>query len=175
MWPWLCNSLASGGGEVSLRAYLLADRVPGGLREVRDWWRASGEAGWLGWVLAAAGAAVLVCVVLQYWRTRDWRKTRAVKNDPDELFENLLGELELTASEKKLLREMAGGARLRHPSMCLLSPGVLAWARGLWAREQGPNVATAAKKAQIDAISIRLYDHVATMADRAVLVGSDAE
>ena len=93
-----------------------------------------------------------------------WKKQRRIRvpeklNDPDKLFVGLLNQLELSEADKQLLREMAGGARLRHPASCLLSPAMLDWTRRLWRQEMGSDKATAEKFSRIDEISVALYDH----------------
>ena len=56
---------------------------------------------------------------------------------------------------------MAEGARLRHPSLCLLSPGLMAWGCTLWKKEKGPKVVSVDKQRRIREITLKLYDHQA--------------
>jgi hypothetical protein len=80
--------------------------------------------------------------------------------NPDQLFSDLIGRLELTGDEVGLLREITAGARLRHPTMCLLSPGLLDWARATWLAEQGDDAVTAAKRRRVDDLCVKLFDQV---------------
>ena len=137
----------------------LAEQVPYSVRAVRDWWRASDQYGWL----LLGGLMVLgllvAYIVVRYYRSSPRQQALPLTNNPDRLFDDLLAQLDLSPSERKLLRQIASGARLRHPSMCLLSPGLLDWARKLWLAEKGPGVVTESNSARIDAIAVRLYDH----------------
>jgi len=80
--------------------------------------------------------------------------------DPDQLFEDLLHELALASPDRRLLRQLARGARLRHPVQSLLSPALLGWSCQLWLAEKGPHSLTPDKRRRLEAISVALYDHL---------------
>ena len=113
------------------------------------------------WVFAALGAAILLVAGWTVWR---WSKESAGQSsktidDSEKLFRELLEQLELDSSDKKLLAEMAHGARLSEPAFCVLSPGTLDWTRRLWRDEKGDAKVTQEKFDRIDAIAVKLYDH----------------
>ncbi|MCF7957738.1 MAG: hypothetical protein K9M57_04740 [Phycisphaerae bacterium] len=133
--------------------------IPTGMRLVRDsFWASSGDSHFL-WVLF--GLTLFVIAVFSLWHEvkKNQRRKKQTANNPDRLFEQLLESTGLTPDEKKLLNEMTSGIRLKHPAMCLLSPGMLDWSRQLWLKEKGRRIVTAGKIAQIDEIAVKLYDH----------------
>lgn len=165
----LWSVLGQGGGMLVGKA---KTGLPYSVGAVRDGWRASGGQEWMIWVLPSIGAVLIGYVVFRYYRTKPRQTGPVVTDDPEGLFDELLGGLSLEPAEKKLLRQIASGARLRHPSMCLLSPGLLAWAGKVWQREKGPGVATAEHNARIDTIAVKLYDHRPIRAEKVVLCES---
>ena len=100
-----------------------------------------------------------ICLLLSWRKNRKDQADREV-NDPDKLFASLLGQLQLPESDKALIREMAAKTRLRHPAVCLLSPGLLNWTSSLWQTEKYPKIVNVQKLARLEEISVILYDHV---------------
>ena len=93
-----------------------------------------------------------------------WHKQRPLMrpqraNHPERLFDAILNDLELEEGEKKLLKQMAAGARLKHPALALVSPGLLAWAVSLWRKEQGIMVVTDDVWQQLEQICVKIFDH----------------
>ncbi len=84
------------------------------------------------------------------------------KSQPELLFEQMLGELDLNESDIKLLKDMAKATRLRHPAVSLLSPGMLDWSRDIWIKETTIAPLSQTKIKQIDDISVKLFDQPAT-------------
>ena len=150
------------------RAGTLADQVPYSVRAVRDWWRASDQYGWLLFAGLIVLGLLLAYIVVRNYRSSPRRGALPVTDNPDRLFDDLLAQLDLTTSERKLLRQIASGARLRHPSMCLLSPGLLDWARKPYLAEKGPGIVNESNAARIEDIAVRLYDHSPNR-DKAIL------
>ena len=111
----------------------------------------------LGVILILAG--VIGVQAFLSWKRQRRRRVPEKMNDPEKLFVGLLNQLELSEADKQVLREMADGARLRHPASCLLSPAMLDWSRRLWREERGSGKVTAEKCSRIDEISVALYDH----------------
>ena len=110
------------------------------------------------WLLVAAIA------IFGLWLLFRWLKIRkapviSIVNDPNKLFNDLLDRLHLDPSDKLLLREMTEQTRLRHPTICLLSPGLLKWTGKLWQTEKGEKNVGAEKLARLDNISTIIYDH----------------
>jgi hypothetical protein len=87
------------------------------------------------------------------------RRAAARKTEnPDGVFNGLIHRLELTEDERQLLREMTAGARLKHPAMSLLSPGLLDWTRATWRSEHGPDVVNTDKCRRVDDLCRKLFD-----------------
>jgi len=119
-------------------------------REMVDLRRSFGEStleGPLLWAVVALPAVALVALLL--WGFVQGRRgtVERIANDPEALFEDALGQLELTAEQQRLLRLLARGARLRHPTMCLLSPDLMEWSVDLWRSEKGEH---GVKQSQVD-------------------------
>ncbi len=81
------------------------------------------------------GAVTLAVMTAKLWKYAHRQEQQ--DKGPEELFEGLLGVLKLGETDKKLLREMAEGSRLRHPATSLLSPKTLDWSRQVWRDEMG--------------------------------------
>ena len=140
---------------------LLGVPLPGSVRGVQKSW--ADNSGNLE-VLLVLGVILVMAGVIGVQAFLSWRKQRRKRvpdklNDPEKLFVGLLNQLELSEADKRLLREMADGARLRHPASCLLSPAMLDWSRRLWRQEVGGEKVTQDKFSRIDEISVALYDH----------------
>ena len=116
---------------------------------------------WIVWVCIATILALLTLTAGWFWFTGRRTTTGLNRDNPQRLFEELLSHLRLASDDRAVLRKMARGARLRHPTMSLLSPGLLNWSCKLWRQEKGARVVTPERIAQINAISRQLYDHVA--------------
>jgi hypothetical protein len=112
----------------------------------------------LGLLVITISAAMVVVPAWYFGRGRS-KAAKMEDNNPEKLFDELLGVIHLSESDKRLLRQMAGQSRLKHPAMCLLSPGMLEWARQLWVQEKGSEYVTAAKAAQVREIAVKLYGH----------------
>lgn len=106
-------------------------------------------------------ACVLVAIGFKLWfrYQQNKKKIRKKQGDPDRLFSDALDRVDLSSADRMLLREMVEGARLCHPTMCLLSPGLLDWSRQLWLEEKGGRIVTTQKFRRIDDISMFLHDH----------------
>ena len=70
------------------------EKVPYSIRAVRDFWRASGQHSWVFWPILIALALLVGYTVLRYYQTKPKKTARAVIDNPDRLFDDLLGELE---------------------------------------------------------------------------------
>ena len=106
-------------------------------------------------------ATVIIAVIAAntiIHRLGNKKKSVTVKGNTDRLFQSLLNHLELDPPEKDLLMEIAKGARLRHPTTMLLSPGLLDWSTRLWIKETPKQTDSAEKTKQIQIISQKLYD-----------------
>jgi hypothetical protein len=106
-------------------------------------------------------SSLLLVIGFACWIRYKSEKTvvEEVLNDPDLLFWNLLNQVQMPESDKKLLHEMATGARLAHPASALLSPQSLGWACNLWVQEKGGSAIPPEKLRRISEISVLLYDH----------------
>ena len=132
--------------------------VPYSVRAVRDSLIQSSPQAWVFWLLLSIILLTIVLMTIYAWRREAKKPSKKFSNNPDTLFESLLGRLDLTESQKILLRKMSSGARLRHPTLSLLSPGLLDWSRRLWIQEGGKQVEPNITR-RINEIAVRLYDH----------------
>jgi len=141
-----------------------AASLPYSLRGVRDSFFRTPLylSGWEMWLLLAAAVLLVVGIVLWNWHRRRRKAASQTNDNADALFEELLGQVVLCPSDKKILREMAKGARLKYPVMCMLSPEMLDLSRRMWRQERGPRQVTREKYDRIDAIAVQLYDHYAS-------------
>lgn len=104
--------------------------------------------------------STVMLVAMAWYFSRIESKAHKVKdNNPEKLFDDLLGVINLSESDKRLLRQMASQSRLKHPAMCLLSPELLEWSHELWVKEKGRSYVTEAKSAHVREIAVKLYDH----------------
>ena len=145
-----------------LQSAAVEGSLPYSLRGVRDSFRTLYLSGWEAWLLTAAAVLLVVGIVLWNWRRRRRKAARQTNDNADTLFDELLGQVVLCASDKKIMREMAKGARLKYPAMCMLSPEMLDLSRRLWRQERGSRHVTREKYDRIDAIAVQLYDHYAS-------------
>ncbi|MBN1846221.1 MAG: hypothetical protein JW810_11095, partial [Sedimentisphaerales bacterium] len=76
----------------------------------------------------------------------------------DPLMRELLKELDLSGPDKDLLQQVTSKARLRHPVMGVLSPGLLDWTYRLYLRETARPEAPQIRR-RLWRISEILYDH----------------
>jgi len=83
---------------------------------------------------AAVSFAFFLNRVLQRKRTR---RRRALS--PQQLFENLLGKLNLTEAQRKLLSATARDLGLKDPAMILLSPTLFDRHAQQWQNRRGPS------------------------------------
>ena len=143
----------------SAGGFSVQNDTPVGIREFRDAFSTSSlDFRYVGIFL---GAILFIILVFTIWREvkKFQERKNQITNNPDLLFKQLLNATGLTTNEQKLLNEMTSQTRLKHPAMCLLSPGMLNWSKQLWLKEKGRRIVTAGKIAQIKEISIKLYDH----------------
>ena len=144
-----------------LQSAAVESSLPYSLRGVRDSFRTFYLSGLEAWLLTA-GVLLAVGIVLWNWRRCRRKAARQISDNADTLFDELLGQVVLCASDKKILREMAKDARLKYPAMCMLSPEMLDLSRQLWREEKGSRQVTREKYDRIDAIAVQLYDHCAS-------------
>jgi len=137
-----------------------AKPLPNSLRAIQDsFGNPMGHNLALGLFIIAASTAVLVTAAW-YFSRGEPKPVKEEKDDsPEKLFDEMLGAIHLSESDKRLLRQMAGQGRLKHPAMCLLSPGMLEWAHELWVQEKGSEYVTEARTAQVREIAVKLYGH----------------
>ena len=83
--------------------------------------------------------------------------------------------MKLGETDKKLLREMAEGSRLRHPATSLLSPKMLDWSRQVWRDEMGTRKVNDLKYKRIDHICVQLFDQVTPSTSQEQLAQAIAE
>jgi len=140
-------------------SFLAESYLPQSVRGVRDSFASSGLDGWLFWLFLLLPIVLLIGIVLWYGRKISLKSISPISNSPRTLFNELLGQLELSTEDKKLLLEMTHAARLKHPALCLLSPGMLDHTRQLWQQEKGPLQVPREKYDRIDDIAVQLYDH----------------
>ncbi|MCK4628923.1 MAG: hypothetical protein KAT56_07955 [Sedimentisphaerales bacterium] len=140
-------------------SFLAGSYLPQSVRGVRDSFVSSGLDGWLFWLIMLLPVVLLIGIVLWYGRKISLKSISPISNSPRVLFNELLGQLELSTEDKKLLLEMTHAARLKHPALCLLSPGMLDRTRQLWQQEKGPLQVPREKYDRIDHIAVQLYDH----------------
>ena len=134
--------------------------LPWSLRGVRDSLRAGDHTGmWFFQIIMALLAGLVVWLIMgAVLRLPRREQTGKSINKPQRLFRDLLEQLDLDASEKRLLQRMAAGARLKHPAMAVLSPGLLEWARKLWLVEKGNRAVNARMNQRLDRIAGKLFD-----------------
>ncbi len=133
--------------------------VPYSVRAVRDSMIQSSPQGWVFWLIISTVLLTIVLMTIYAWRRESKNPSKKISNNPDTLYESVLAQLDLSDSQKNLLRKMSRGARLRHPIISLLSPGLLDWSRRLWVKEQGSRQVEPNVTRLINEISVRLYDH----------------
>lgn len=133
-------------------------RLPGGLHSVQEHFTTTQYHALWFWALAALGGGLLFLLAWRSVRILRIRR-REMVDRPEKIFTDLVGALDLGEEERLLLQRLTVGARLRHPIMCLLSPGLLEWARQLWLQDKGAGVVTEEITERLHAISVKLYDH----------------
>lgn len=112
-------------------------------------------------IVVAIGLGLLVWAGIVFYRKQQAKIERL--NNPEKLFDDLLAKLELTVAEKRLLRQMVNGARLKHPAMAMLSPKMLGWTCKLWHEEKGFNQVSTEIIGRVDEISYKLFGQITTM------------
>lgn len=132
--------------------------LPDGLRNVHEHFSAAKPDSHGFWLIVIVAAALLVLIIgKNIYQYRHLRQNQ-IQDNPDQIFRELIHKLNVTPDERHLLRRLSEGARLRHPVMCLLSPGLLEWARQLWLAEKGPNVVTPDITERLGGIRNKLFD-----------------
>ena len=106
-------------GRAPMTPILAQDHLNDTLRGLRDYLRVGGSLLTVGLVLIV----IIGVVVLTYVLTRRQQQTQnpPVVNDPQLLFESLLGGLQLTAAQRGLLRTFAQESRPDQPALLLVS------------------------------------------------------
>ncbi|MBN2211201.1 MAG: hypothetical protein JW709_07375 [Sedimentisphaerales bacterium] len=132
--------------------------LPRSLRDVQEHFVTS-EHGVLWYWLIVAIVVVLLLLVIWRYAHIELPLRRKTSDNPERIFTDLINAVDISDDDRGLLHRLARGARLRHPVMCLLSPGLLEWARQLWLKEKGFGVVTPEITEQLYNISIKLYDH----------------
>jgi hypothetical protein len=89
-------------------------------RAVRDHFAEGGSI--LAAALVAAGVLAIFFVAYVLTRRQEHARRDAVRNNPLELFQTLLGALELSAAQRRLLGTIAKDSGLANPAVLLLSP-----------------------------------------------------
>lgn len=146
-------------GEQYRPSFLAASYLPRSVSGVRDSFASSGLNDWLFWLILLLPLVLLTMVVIRQWRKMSLKSMSPFEGSPRTLFNELLEQLELSTEDKKLLIEMTRAARLKHPSLCMLSPAMLDRTRQLWQQEMGPRRIPREKFNRIDQIAVQLYDH----------------
>jgi len=110
-------------------------------------------------LFALSGLIVFVIILSNVTFATKKNKLKSIKQigNPETVFNELLAYIELSQAEKRLLLEMAQGSRILHPSLFMLSPDLLDWAREVWINEKGKKVTKAHFKG-IDKISLKLFN-----------------
>jgi len=132
--------------------------MSGKVREFRNGFVPSSSDHTLFWACTIVFGVFLFCLSLYSHYKKDKVVIDRVVNNPDQLFWNLLNQIQLPESDKKLLHQMTTEARLIHPASALLSPKTLDWARNLWIQEKGKSAIPPEKLRRINEISVLLYD-----------------
>ena len=128
-----------------------------GLRSLQQSWGRAENFGYTGYVIGAAAGLVLLLILAKILQQARQERTEQVPEDPEGFFAGLLKTLELTEGDKRLLRELARGARLAHPAMCLLSPELLSWAGELWRQEAGEKNASQEKLNRLEELKNKIW------------------
>jgi hypothetical protein len=171
---WLCElqNLVVYGLDWDYRFVPWVQNSLNGIEKIRLGFSSYSSSNRLFWICFFV--SLLLPVGLAFW-TQKKSKTASVKgpvNDPEKLFWQLLNQVVLSESDKKLLHEMTREARLTHPATALLSPQNLDWARNLWIKEKGQGAIPREKLDRINAICVQLYDHYPKANDSDITVDS---
>ena len=89
-------------------------------RAVRDHFAEGGSI--LAAALVAVGVLAIFFVAFLLTRRQEHARRHAVRNNPLELFQTLLGALALNAAQRRLLETVAKDSGLANPAVLLLSP-----------------------------------------------------
>ncbi len=111
------------------------------------------------WALAILTVTSIIIIAIRDRKAKQLLAMRHGHYNPHGLFDEILTQLDLSRHEKMLLCEMIKGARLKHPAIIMLSPGMIEYACDLWRMEKGPSYVTKEKRQAIKNISIKLFDH----------------
>lgn len=130
--------------------------IPFSQRFRDSWGQSTAEHQVLFWIILAGFVSLVMAVVIVHWLQQRKHRLQSVVEDPRLLFEDMLVQFELSDEDKRVLRQMVSQARLKHPAVCLLSPGLLGWSQRLWQAEKGNTIAPEALR-RIETISERLY------------------
>ncbi len=135
-----------------------AEELPFSQQFRESWAESSAEHQVLFWLMLAGFVGLISALVIVHWFQQRKHRLKPIVDDPRLLFEDLLTQLELADEDKQVLRQMASQARLRHPAVCLLSPGLMEWSRRLWQAEKSDHIEPETLR-RIDTISMHLYEH----------------
>jgi len=86
-------------------------------------------------VVAVVVLVVLAGVLSLLNRLQQRGGVRAKADDPKRLFRAVLRTLDLSVTQRDLLRRMAAELRVEHPTAMLLTPGLFAEHAGRWTKE----------------------------------------
>ena len=140
------------------KAAEVAEELPFSQRFRDSWAQSTTEHQVLFWLMLAGFIGLISALVIVHWVQQRKHRLKPIVEDPRLLFEDLLTQVELADEDKQILRQMVSQTRLRHPAVCLLSPGLLEWSRRLWLEEKGASIEPETLR-RIDTISEHLYDH----------------
>jgi len=154
--------IGSAGFSPPVQARAAKTRLTKPLRQVQHSWTRPGPANEILFYLLIATIVVFALWLL----VRAWRLSRqsppGPRNDPERLFADLMAQLDLSASDRKILRQVVEKTRLKNPAVCLLSPDLLIRAARLSLQDEPekplPRQLGPVPK-QLEKISVALYDH----------------
>jgi hypothetical protein len=135
----------------------LMDEFPSAFHSIRDAFTSRDSSNGVAIALLVGAAGTLLLMMLVHAIRQRALRPEEAADDPERLFEELLGQLDLEGGERKLLRKVVREARLAQPVEALLSPGLLNWAVGTWVEEKGPGRLTPGVQMQLEGIRQRLF------------------
>ena len=136
----------------------VAEELPFSQRFRESWTKSTTDHQVLFWLMLAGFVGLIGTLAIMHWIQQRKHRLKPIVDDPQHLFEDLLTQLKLADEDKQVLRQMASQARLRHPAVCLLSPGLMEWSRRLWQAEKSDHIEPETLR-RIDTISMHLYEH----------------
>lgn len=125
------------------------------LQALRD--RFATGSGWgevIAVLLVLAGCVLLLVLLHRLQHPGERREP----DDPHRLFRGLLTGLNLTAEQRRILRNMATDLRLEHPAIILLSPELFREQASKWSKTRGNT-----RTAELRVIAQRLFQHTSVI------------